>query len=557
MKSNSLGDYVGGAAAIRVNGVLLDLGGRQAWQSGWAYDTTVACHGDGVIEAEIGGAWQVRDAFDPNVVRAGGGVVAASREGGAGTFTRVYWPGTAPVDYPGMLVCEVSPEGIVVLVTYAQGTGLTLYRDGAIVAQVATGPLGDDAVAGKRVRIRGAVLYWLDTAGPHLVAWESGTPIQYVPRPDQADVDEACAVPLPSGDVVMLERADATGLTLRSVQSATAGWPVVEPGGDLVAPDAQLMSDGTVACAFATDQGEQAQVCVRIDITATPSITFAAAPAAIVPMPPALITSFVKPDGSALPLVKNYAGDDPWEWVSAAEAGDLDAALLANLAAGVNLSHARLCYLDRRADDPNGWLSLPGAATPSMQRGCDLRGVECYPKKGEDPNAFGKALIDAIGQFDDAYPLALILGAFDRRTTESGVNPPPPDGDGQVNAITEDELLAFAGVYELLMRRFRPAVMMLFCSGTRAGSMDVYPRVVALLQAIAAACPGTVVLVERTVPSTAPTPQTPPPPAVVDPVAPPVPAAPTSNDLGDAYNHTVVSADDAIKDTDSPSHQEN
>ena len=205
MKANGRGDVVGGSATVRKNAIPLKVD-RPVWQGEFETDDIIVCHGSGLIEYHPDDSFSVIDdsqfsgqIFDPNFVRAGGGVIGATQ---IGLPARVYWvttnqvPATPTVrahtDYPDQLVCAVSPEGVAAMVTYSLGQGITLYRDGALIGSISTTPLGDDAINGKRVRVRGNVVFWEDTTGPHFVALDTLQPLPFVARPDQTDVDEMC-----------------------------------------------------------------------------------------------------------------------------------------------------------------------------------------------------------------------------------------------------------------------------------------------------------------------------------------------------------------------------
>lgn len=288
-----------------------------------------------------------------------------------------------------------------------------------------------------------------------------------------------------------------------------------------IAPDdhayncVECVLPGTVATlrvAYAVNAGERPNEIITrdIDTLTEPRVPLVFTNTAMAALPPAYIQTIAKPDGT-VPSVVNFEGTGPWLWRSVSNSQDLDTAIASDTDASLL---PRLWYVDRSPDHPNGW---PSNLTPAGFNAADMRGYQLYPNFGETADQFGKRMIDALAVVPLDHPEAFVCGTFDRRVTALAT-------DTGSAAIDETTLVACVGVYELLIRRRSPKVVLFFCSGPgHAGSMDSYPLLAAAVARLAAACPATAVLALRAAPALAPLPETP-----VDPAVTPLPVAPVA-----------------------------
>src|ERR1017187_7369736 len=213
MKLNSRGDMIGGQGRVAVNNVTLSLptGQLQQTEGAWLTDDTP------MFQAY--GGPQGPGAYTPIglvVARPVSNLLA----GGGSWFVYTAAQGTVsnvPGDWSTYRVADCSPEGIGVLTPWATQRGLQLSTG----LSIPTMPLGDDSVAGLRVRLRGNVLWWRDTTGGHLWDIAANAALPYVERPN---CDEGCPVPI--GDQVWMLERDSR-LVLRLATDITNGYILV------------------------------------------------------------------------------------------------------------------------------------------------------------------------------------------------------------------------------------------------------------------------------------------------------------------------------------------
>ena len=286
---NRRGDVLGGIAGIpaSVNGVEF-APGIPSGGGEWLTDNLVVLQAD-LTRADNFKLYTVRPS-DPQFVRmgeygcdalaAGAGVyIAAFRQIGTTASSGLRLPGAWPLkgSFEGELaVCD----------DYQAGHGLTLFnRDFEVIDRLPV------FLAMNDVFVRDGVLsFWEIGRGFRLRDYRRNADVQLLHR---EGVNWLVPVVAPSGELLVLERHDLIGLTLRRPYSFDARVLVPGPSEQLFNPDAVFLSAGAFRVAWSLTQGEEAHNVRYLDfadLTALPVIDTSRPPATTPPAPPPVVT---------------------------------------------------------------------------------------------------------------------------------------------------------------------------------------------------------------------------------------------------------------------------